>query len=170
MLDRFKEFWAGTVLHPVVRLFIRLGISPDAVTLVGTDDNPDNDSDTTSIDVRPFVDLTLDLDYPPIMGDGWVDVTVTNVGEIATYRTVYVLCQGGDLASPSGISTSTPPDAWTCHVPQVTAFSCFTEEVFASGASMSFGFGVRALTGTFGAMTCEVEVFGDLNGGRDSRP
>ncbi len=36
MLDRFKEFWAGTVLHPFVRLFIRLGISPDAVTLVGT--------------------------------------------------------------------------------------------------------------------------------------
>jgi CDP-diacylglycerol--glycerol-3-phosphate 3-phosphatidyltransferase/CDP-diacylglycerol--inositol 3-phosphatidyltransferase len=35
-LERFKEFWAGTVLHPVVRLFIRLGISPDAVTLVGT--------------------------------------------------------------------------------------------------------------------------------------
>ena len=36
MLDRFKEFWAGTVLHPIVRLFIKLGISPDAVTLVGT--------------------------------------------------------------------------------------------------------------------------------------
>lgn len=36
MLERFKEFWAGTVLHPAVRLFIRLGISPDAVTLVGT--------------------------------------------------------------------------------------------------------------------------------------
>lgn len=36
MLERFKEFWAGTVLHPFVRLFIRLGISPDAVTLVGT--------------------------------------------------------------------------------------------------------------------------------------
>ncbi|WP_436699905.1 phosphatidylinositol phosphate synthase [Nocardioides sp. BYT-33-1] len=36
MLDRFKEFWAGTVLHPVVRLLIRLGVSPDAVTLVGT--------------------------------------------------------------------------------------------------------------------------------------
>jgi CDP-diacylglycerol--glycerol-3-phosphate 3-phosphatidyltransferase len=36
VLERFKEFWAGTVLHPVVRLFIRLGISPDAVTLVGT--------------------------------------------------------------------------------------------------------------------------------------
>lgn len=36
MLERFKEFWAGTVLHPVVRLFIRLGISPDAVTFVGT--------------------------------------------------------------------------------------------------------------------------------------
>ncbi|WP_435771038.1 phosphatidylinositol phosphate synthase [Nocardioides sp. SYSU DS0651] len=36
MLDRFKEFWAGTVLHPFVRLFLRLGISPDAVTLVGT--------------------------------------------------------------------------------------------------------------------------------------
>nr|WP_218866121.1 CDP-alcohol phosphatidyltransferase family protein [Nocardioides kongjuensis] len=35
-MERFKEFWAGTVLHPVVRLFIRLGISPDAVTLVGT--------------------------------------------------------------------------------------------------------------------------------------
>jgi CDP-diacylglycerol--glycerol-3-phosphate 3-phosphatidyltransferase len=36
VLERFKEFWAGTVLHPFVRLFIRLGISPDAVTLVGT--------------------------------------------------------------------------------------------------------------------------------------
>ncbi|WP_377322671.1 phosphatidylinositol phosphate synthase [Pimelobacter simplex] len=36
MLERFKEFWAGTLLHPFVRLFIRLGISPDAVTLVGT--------------------------------------------------------------------------------------------------------------------------------------
>ena len=32
MLDRFKEFWAGTVLHPVVRLFLKLGISPDTVT------------------------------------------------------------------------------------------------------------------------------------------
>ncbi|GEB13608.1 CDP-alcohol phosphatidyltransferase family protein [Pimelobacter simplex] len=36
MLERFKEFWAGTLLHPFVRLFIRMGISPDAVTLVGT--------------------------------------------------------------------------------------------------------------------------------------
>lgn len=36
MLERFKEFWGGTVLHPFVRLFIRMGISPDAVTLVGT--------------------------------------------------------------------------------------------------------------------------------------
>lgn len=36
MLERFKEFWGGTVLHPFVRLFVRLGISPDAVTLVGT--------------------------------------------------------------------------------------------------------------------------------------
>jgi len=35
-LERFKEFWAGTILHPFVRLFIRMGISPDAVTLVGT--------------------------------------------------------------------------------------------------------------------------------------
>ncbi|MBM9458788.1 CDP-alcohol phosphatidyltransferase family protein [Nocardioides sp. zg-536] len=36
MLERFKEFWGGTVLFPFVRLFLRLGISPDAVTLVGT--------------------------------------------------------------------------------------------------------------------------------------
>ncbi|WP_370287946.1 phosphatidylinositol phosphate synthase [Nocardioides sp.] len=36
MLDRFKEFWAGVVLRPFVQLFIRLGISPDAVTFVGT--------------------------------------------------------------------------------------------------------------------------------------
>jgi CDP-diacylglycerol--glycerol-3-phosphate 3-phosphatidyltransferase/CDP-diacylglycerol--inositol 3-phosphatidyltransferase len=35
-LERFKEFWGGTLLHPFVRLFIRLGISPDTVTLVGT--------------------------------------------------------------------------------------------------------------------------------------
>ncbi|MBA3781619.1 phosphatidylinositol phosphate synthase [Nocardioides sp. InS609-2] len=36
MLDRFKGFWQGVMLAPFVRLFIKLGISPDAVTLVGT--------------------------------------------------------------------------------------------------------------------------------------
>jgi len=36
MLDRFKAFWGGVVLAPFVNLFIRLGISPDTVTLVGT--------------------------------------------------------------------------------------------------------------------------------------
>jgi CDP-diacylglycerol--glycerol-3-phosphate 3-phosphatidyltransferase len=36
MLDRFKAFWQGTALAPFVNLFIKLGISPDAVTLVGT--------------------------------------------------------------------------------------------------------------------------------------
>jgi CDP-diacylglycerol--glycerol-3-phosphate 3-phosphatidyltransferase len=36
MLERFKAFWQGVVLAPVVTLFLRLGISPDAVTLVGT--------------------------------------------------------------------------------------------------------------------------------------
>ncbi len=36
MLDRFKAFWQGTALAPFVNLFIRLGISPDVVTLVGT--------------------------------------------------------------------------------------------------------------------------------------
>jgi CDP-diacylglycerol--glycerol-3-phosphate 3-phosphatidyltransferase/CDP-diacylglycerol--inositol 3-phosphatidyltransferase len=36
MLDRFKAFWQHVVLAPVVKLFLRLGISPDAVTLVGT--------------------------------------------------------------------------------------------------------------------------------------
>ena len=36
VLDRFKGFWQGVVLQPFVKLFIRLGISPDAVTLVGT--------------------------------------------------------------------------------------------------------------------------------------
>jgi CDP-diacylglycerol---glycerol-3-phosphate 3-phosphatidyltransferase len=36
VLDRFKAFWQGTALAPFVNLFIRLGISPDVVTLVGT--------------------------------------------------------------------------------------------------------------------------------------
>jgi len=36
MLDRFKGFWQGVVLMPFVKLFIRLGISPDTVTFVGT--------------------------------------------------------------------------------------------------------------------------------------
>ena len=36
MLDRFKGFWQGVMLAPFVRLFIRLGISPHVVTLVGT--------------------------------------------------------------------------------------------------------------------------------------
>jgi CDP-diacylglycerol--glycerol-3-phosphate 3-phosphatidyltransferase/CDP-diacylglycerol--inositol 3-phosphatidyltransferase len=36
MLDRFKTFWQTRALAPFVRLFLRLGISPDAVTLVGT--------------------------------------------------------------------------------------------------------------------------------------
>jgi CDP-diacylglycerol--glycerol-3-phosphate 3-phosphatidyltransferase len=36
MLDRFKLFWQKVVLAPIIRLFLRLGISPDAVTVVGT--------------------------------------------------------------------------------------------------------------------------------------
>jgi CDP-diacylglycerol--glycerol-3-phosphate 3-phosphatidyltransferase len=36
MLDRFKQFWQGVMLAPFINLFIRLGISPDAVTIVGT--------------------------------------------------------------------------------------------------------------------------------------
>jgi CDP-diacylglycerol--glycerol-3-phosphate 3-phosphatidyltransferase len=36
MLDRFKTFWQTKALAPFIRLFLRLGISPDAVTLVGT--------------------------------------------------------------------------------------------------------------------------------------
>jgi CDP-diacylglycerol--glycerol-3-phosphate 3-phosphatidyltransferase/CDP-diacylglycerol--inositol 3-phosphatidyltransferase len=36
MLDRFKTFWQGVVLAPFINLFLRLGISPDVVTLVGT--------------------------------------------------------------------------------------------------------------------------------------
>jgi CDP-diacylglycerol--glycerol-3-phosphate 3-phosphatidyltransferase len=36
MLDRFKAFWQGVMLAPFVNLFIRLGISPDVITVVGT--------------------------------------------------------------------------------------------------------------------------------------
>jgi CDP-diacylglycerol--glycerol-3-phosphate 3-phosphatidyltransferase len=36
MLDRFKSFWQGVMLAPFVNLFIRLGISPDVITFVGT--------------------------------------------------------------------------------------------------------------------------------------
>jgi CDP-diacylglycerol---glycerol-3-phosphate 3-phosphatidyltransferase len=36
MLERFKTFWQTRALAPFIRLFLRLGISPDAVTLVGT--------------------------------------------------------------------------------------------------------------------------------------
>lgn len=36
MLERFKSFWQNVMLAPFVNLFIRLGISPDTVTLVGT--------------------------------------------------------------------------------------------------------------------------------------
>jgi phosphatidylinositol phosphate synthase len=35
MLNRFRDFWAR-VISPIARLFLRLGISPDAVTVVGT--------------------------------------------------------------------------------------------------------------------------------------
>jgi CDP-diacylglycerol--glycerol-3-phosphate 3-phosphatidyltransferase/CDP-diacylglycerol--inositol 3-phosphatidyltransferase len=36
MLERFKAFWQGVMLAPVVNVLLRLGVSPDAVTLVGT--------------------------------------------------------------------------------------------------------------------------------------
>src|ERR1700712_3088033 len=36
MLDRFKSFWQNVMLAPFVKVFLRLGISPDVVTLVGT--------------------------------------------------------------------------------------------------------------------------------------
>ncbi len=36
MLDRFRSFWTKIVAAPIARLLLRLGVSPDAVTLVGT--------------------------------------------------------------------------------------------------------------------------------------
>src|SRR3954452_2588157 len=36
MLDRFKAFWQGKALSPFINLFVKLGISPDVITLVGT--------------------------------------------------------------------------------------------------------------------------------------
>ena len=35
MLERFRRFW-GVLLSPVAHGLLRLGVSPDAVTLVGT--------------------------------------------------------------------------------------------------------------------------------------
>lgn len=35
MLERFRAFWTK-ILSPIARLLLRLGVSPDAVTLVGT--------------------------------------------------------------------------------------------------------------------------------------
>ena len=35
MLNRFREFWTK-VITPIARLLLRLGVSPDVVTLVGT--------------------------------------------------------------------------------------------------------------------------------------
>ncbi|CAN5587280.1 CDP-alcohol phosphatidyltransferase family protein [soil metagenome] len=35
MLERFRRFWTG-LLSPVADLLLRMGVSPDAVTLVGT--------------------------------------------------------------------------------------------------------------------------------------
>lgn len=36
MLDRFKGFWQGVMLAPFINALIKLKVSPDAVTLVGT--------------------------------------------------------------------------------------------------------------------------------------
>jgi CDP-diacylglycerol--glycerol-3-phosphate 3-phosphatidyltransferase/CDP-diacylglycerol--inositol 3-phosphatidyltransferase len=36
MLERFKAFWQGVMLAPFVNALLKLGVSPDAVTLVGT--------------------------------------------------------------------------------------------------------------------------------------
>jgi CDP-diacylglycerol--glycerol-3-phosphate 3-phosphatidyltransferase/CDP-diacylglycerol--inositol 3-phosphatidyltransferase len=36
MLNRFRAFWTKILAAPAAHLFLRLGISPDAVTLVGT--------------------------------------------------------------------------------------------------------------------------------------
>jgi CDP-diacylglycerol--glycerol-3-phosphate 3-phosphatidyltransferase len=36
MLDRFKAFWQGVALAPFINLFVKLGISPDVITLIGT--------------------------------------------------------------------------------------------------------------------------------------
>jgi CDP-diacylglycerol--glycerol-3-phosphate 3-phosphatidyltransferase/CDP-diacylglycerol--inositol 3-phosphatidyltransferase len=36
MLERFKAFWQGVMLAPFVNGLLKLGVSPDAVTLVGT--------------------------------------------------------------------------------------------------------------------------------------
>jgi CDP-diacylglycerol---glycerol-3-phosphate 3-phosphatidyltransferase len=36
MMEHFRTFWTKVIAAPVARLLLRLGVSPDAVTLVGT--------------------------------------------------------------------------------------------------------------------------------------
>jgi len=36
MMERFRDFWTKVIAAPIARLLIRLGVSPDAVTVVGT--------------------------------------------------------------------------------------------------------------------------------------
>ena len=36
MLEPFRAFWTKVIAAPIARLLLRLGVSPDAVTLVGT--------------------------------------------------------------------------------------------------------------------------------------
>lgn len=36
MMERFRAFWTKVIAAPIAALLIRLGVSPDAVTLVGT--------------------------------------------------------------------------------------------------------------------------------------
>jgi CDP-diacylglycerol--glycerol-3-phosphate 3-phosphatidyltransferase/CDP-diacylglycerol--inositol 3-phosphatidyltransferase len=36
MLDQFRAFWTKAIAAPIAHLLLRMGVSPDAVTLVGT--------------------------------------------------------------------------------------------------------------------------------------
>ena len=36
MLNRFRDFWTKLIAAPIARVLLRLGVSPDVVTLVGT--------------------------------------------------------------------------------------------------------------------------------------
>jgi hypothetical protein len=137
----------------------------DNIVRVATDGdkNLGNDTSTLPILVRRSVDAAIHLDFPASASSA--TVTITNIGNGATFSPVKVVCSG----HPRSWATSYAfGDGWTSFLsgPPNTLYARH-DSVMAPGESSSFTFGVGTSAGRDNFMACEVSTDGDVNDEND---
>ena len=94
--------------------------------------------------------------------DGWMNVTITNVGNAATTGDVSVHC-GNSAVRVTGGGALTP--GWEC-IPSIGSISCYYRRPIAPGETLTLDGSVEGMVCQ--SFDCEVELTNDSNPANNS--